>query len=563
MGTRCNTRQDLRSALVNYVEGSTIFVPTRIGVDVGDLVRLDVGLTDGTVAFSATVETRAIQREAGGAHGKPGVLFVLKRLDEPNRLFYQDILRLRREGAAADRPAQLTPPPAPGLAGASAPPPPRSPAPAAAPNAAINPFTEISSNAIDMFVEATLGQEDTAVMAAPEPQPDPVVAPRAAPAAAPADEPRAFLGLPVPAAGSPQKTLLGVPQSAPPPRPVSPQENLGTANTMAAILPRPSRPMSVAPTLRPPPGEETPAPLLTPTPSPVSPPAEVMELESQELRTMIMPASARWRQLLELGRELLARQADRVRAWPRSARLAVPLVLALPVGLAVVWSLPVRSPPAHEPPPAAVSAPPARPGPAVPVQAAAVQAPAAPAAAVPAAPASPTRAAAAAAAPKLAVASPPPSSAPSPAAPTAPNTLAGDDPCTASVDSTPSAEVTISGKRLGTTPLRRAVVPCGQAALVIRHPRYRQVSQTLRLSPDQPAEVQVRLERPSAQLQLSSSPPGANFRVNGQSVGSARSFNVSRFETVRVEATLPRQKPWKKSFYVRSAVTKVHARLGR
>jgi hypothetical protein len=74
-----------------------------------------------------------------------------------------------------------------------------------------------------------------------------------------------------------------------------------------------------------------------------------------------------------------------------------------------------------------------------------------------------------------------------------------------------------------------------------------------------PAQVEERLVRPTAQLQLA--PATASWKVNGRSLPvGTQSYDVSRFETVNVEARLSAKKTWRKKLYVKAAVTRVTAR---
>lgn len=540
VGTRCGSMDELLAALGPHVDATTIFVPSRIGLEVGEVVRLEILLADRTVGFSGLVKVKAVDRQPIATHGRPGALFEIQQLDEPSRALHRQMLRRQREGAPGGVPAHgLTtrPSASPGTSGVR-------PSPAASPAAATgadedpNPFAEISTNAIDVFVEATFTEGEPTAVTQP-------LALRPA-------KPAAFFGLPVP---EPQDrhpgrtTLLGRPiEPAPPLKDLSPA---AIAPTMMAptstVSPRSLPPLpasSGAP--RAPSGTRPPVPIppvvVTPTPGPISPPArveavvEIEEMASAELQTLLTPAAARWRWMLGGLRRFLHGLFAPVRALLRPLGRFWPAAVALPLGLAgvLLFTGPFANPVIEElaPPTPLAALAPAPPPPPPPLLPVAEQ---------------PT--------------SPAPTPAPTPAAAEAP---AAGAPCTATVDSTPAAEVTVAGKRLGRTPLRAAVVPCGSSPLVIRHPRYRVVSQSLRASPGAPAAVDVRLERPEARLRLSSSPAGALFKINGQAVGRGpRTVTVPRFESVRVEATLANQKPWRRTLYVRAPVTAVSARLGR
>jgi hypothetical protein len=202
------------------------------------------------------------------------------------------------------------------------------------------------------------------------------------------------------------------------------------------------------------------------------------------------------------------------------------------------------------PKPAPATAPPAAPVPARPAPVAAAPAPAAPSRAV-AAPAPP-------AAPRETP--PPPAPAPAPrAAAAAESPAPASGGCTADIDSTPRADVEVAGRSLGSTPLRGVAIPCGASPLTISHPRYRRVTQSLNAAPGAPAQVEARLQRPSAELQLS--PASAAWKVNGRSLpAGTQSCDVLRFETVKVEARLSGGKSWRRKLYVKAPVTRLTAR---
>jgi hypothetical protein len=72
----------------------------------------------------------------------------------------------------------------------------------------------------------------------------------------------------------------------------------------------------------------------------------------------------------------------------------------------------------------------------------------------------------------------------------------------------------------------------------------------------------MRMVRPGGRLLLQSTPPGATFTVNGQTVGKAPTgVDVSAFTQVKVSASLPGHKPWSSRVYLKSRKETVHARL--
>ncbi len=271
VATNCATRDDLIGALAPFVEGNAIFIPGRIPLEPGDVVKLNLSVRDGPVVFSGTFEARAVYREGTGVMGKAGVLFLVRRLDEASVAVHQQLLRRKRELAAGPRPTNLTrtlfgrPAELPTPGGLAKTPGPQSltpgpvvhtpapvlvtpqtPKPGSLPAPAANPFAEMTTNAIDFFVEATLTEDSGSggMNAAAGPGGEPT-------SETPAPD---FLGLPVPgvrktmALTSPVATGAGAPApvaqtpgpvAAAPSKPVpAPQPASGPLATVAAPLPR-------------------------------------------------------------------------------------------------------------------------------------------------------------------------------------------------------------------------------------------------------------------------------------------------------------------------------------
>jgi hypothetical protein len=177
------------------------------------------------------------------------------------------------------------------------------------------------------------------------------------------------------------------------------------------------------------------------------------------------------------------------------------------------------------------------------------------------------------AAPAVVVAAPapPPEVVPAPvvAAPTdapAPSAPAG---CLARVTTKPAGATVSWGEiALGTTPIAHAPVPCGPAVVTVSHDRYQDVTRSITATPGESAVVDARLARPRATALVTSSPPQALIKVNGRPIGSAgpsaarpRKVALMRFETVRVEASLPGYQRWTRSLYLKEAETKIDVTL--
>lgn len=212
--------------------------------------------------------------------------------------------------------------------------------------------------------------------------------------------------------------------------------------------------------------------------------------------------------------------------------------------------------PAAPPASAPAAAAPAAPAPAAPVAVSPTPNPERPASTQPAAAPAPA-AKPAAAKPALVV------PAPAAAATNPPIAPVGGAPgrCYARVDSTPvGATVRLGRKKLGKTPLAQVGIPCGSVALTIERSRYAPVTETLAATSGQVAAIAPRLERPRAKLTVTSAPDGATIRLNGIAAGKTpKVLTVARFETARLTVG---DGKWRQTVYVRKPEVKVHAALG-
>jgi hypothetical protein len=243
-------------------------------------------------------------------------------------------------------------------------------------------------------------------------------------------------------------------------------------------------------------------------------------------------------EMLDLAEELTVRPFSPVRLKSFARWATAPLICSA-LSVAACWFIWGRHPRAGaELPTVAVLAP-------------AAAAPAPPPAATPA-PAPPTPAPPAPAPTAVA-----PAPAPKPAA-AAPS----DRLCRARITSRPSgAAVMLGERRLGSTPLETGELPCAGTFTLLR-PRYSPATATLPENASSPAAVFVKLNRPAAELTLTSTPANAQFRVNRNVVGQApQSVSVQRYEKIRIEATLSGHRKWQKTVYVTAASTPINATL--
>jgi hypothetical protein len=116
-------------------------------------------------------------------------------------------------------------------------------------------------------------------------------------------------------------------------------------------------------------------------------------------------------------------------------------------------------------------------------------------------------------------------------------------------------------RRLGSTPFQTGELPCAGTAFTLIRPRYSPATATLSESAGSHAALFVKLTRPTAELTLTSTPPGAEFRVNREPVAQGRPVTVERYEKVRIQAKLPGHHRWQKTVYVTAANTPINATL--
>jgi hypothetical protein len=156
-----------------------------------------------------------------------------------------------------------------------------------------------------------------------------------------------------------------------------------------------------------------------------------------------------------------------------------------------------------------------------------------------------------------------PATEPAPVAPPVGSATQASRDCVARVKTTPAgAQVFWGDLALGQSPLEQAAIPCGAGTLTFRRERYAELTRAIRAERGQNAIVEERLSRPPAKLVVTSTPPHALIKVNRSRFGPApRRINTLRFEHIRVEASLPGYRPWKKTVYLRDADVKIDAEL--
>jgi hypothetical protein len=135
--------------------------------------------------------------------------------------------------------------------------------------------------------------------------------------------------------------------------------------------------------------------------------------------------------------------------------------------------------------------------------------------------------------------------------------------CTARVTTKPAGAVVFWGDlAIGSSPIESAAIPCGTAVVTFRRERYAEATQTITTEPGQGAVISERLYRPPAKLEVTSSPAHALIKLNNHRLGPApRKINTLRFEHLRISASLPGYRPWKKTLYLKEAESKLDVTL--
>ena len=178
-------------------------------------------------------------------------------------------------------------------------------------------------------------------------------------------------------------------------------------------------------------------------------------------------------------------------------------------------------------------------------------------------------------APAVSVVSPPsvvaPAPAPAPAPARAVDGTPDGDPipsarsCFARVTTKPAgAKVLWGDVELGSSPIAHAPVPCGTVTVTLRRDHYTEVTREITADHERNAVVAERLRRPPAKLMVTSSPPRAVIKINKHRMGpTPREVAATRFERIRIEASLPGYRPWRKTMVLTDEEAQVDVRLVR
>ena len=159
----------------------------------------------------------------------------------------------------------------------------------------------------------------------------------------------------------------------------------------------------------------------------------------------------------------------------------------------------------------------------------------------------------------------PPPEAPAAVVPPPTEAVPASRDCVARVTTTPAGAAVFWGDiALGTSPIAHAVVPCGAATVRFRRDRYADVNRTITAERGRDVNVAERLYRPPAKLIVTSSPAHARIKVNRRRFGETpRRISTMRYEHVRIEASLPGYRPWRKTVYLSEPESNVSVTLVR
>jgi hypothetical protein len=135
--------------------------------------------------------------------------------------------------------------------------------------------------------------------------------------------------------------------------------------------------------------------------------------------------------------------------------------------------------------------------------------------------------------------------------------------CTARVTTKPAGAVVFWGDlAIGSSPIEHAAVPCGTATVTFRRERFAEATETITTEPGHGAVVAERLYRPPAKLTVTATPAHALIKVNRRRVGPAPTkISTQRFEHLRVVASAPGYRPYRKTLYLKEPEAKLDIAL--
>jgi hypothetical protein len=479
IATRCASLDQFVAAFNRFCDAQTCFISTLTMRPVGLETAFSIDLATGAPALRGLGVVIEAWSTPGNRFGRPGLMIGIRKLTADSERVFERLLAAHVEATPPPMPPP-TPPVAraatASMASLDAP----LPLPQVVPDGErtpgselvlpANPLMNISDHSLGGFVDCTLYEETGNFFPAPEPD--------AEPADAVAEPPvLAARRVTIPPIAEP-RTVTGPMTPLAMPLPFEPRTITGPMMPFAAMPP----PLPAMP---------TPVPMIvTPPPIPMPLTRPTIRRDSVAPPVPEMPAMP--------PRHDLALQPRRAPAmtWP-PRRIAVAGGVAVAT-IAIAIAVAARSGHAH----VAESA-------STPPQLMAANSPA------------PTRMTAPqAAVPPSTVADVAPANAPDDPGDTGGAPTFGTGPCKIAVSTTPAGSiVTVDGEVAGPSPITIGGA-CGKRKLDIAHPRYAPATRVVTATPD-PAPVDVALARPTHDLYVETTPPGAIVSIDGHRAGTS------------------------------------------
>ena len=140
--------------------------------------------------------------------------------------------------------------------------------------------------------------------------------------------------------------------------------------------------------------------------------------------------------------------------------------------------------------------------------------------------------------------------------------VVGEGPCKLDVNTTPAGSmVAIDGRVVGPSPITIGG-PCDRHKIDLSHPRYKSETRFVALTQDQPAELDVSLVRPTHNVKILSSPPGADVFIGGRPAGSTPTMvQLMGFSGIEVKIVRTGFKTVTTRFYSKTAEDKFFVSL--
>jgi hypothetical protein len=513
IATRCASLDQFVAAFNRFCDAQTCFISTLTMRPVGLETAFSIDLATGAPALRGLGVVLEAWGTPGNRFGRPGLLLGIRKLAGDSERVFERLLAAH---------VAATPPPPPAAPSSIA-------APLALPTVVpdgertpgselvlpANPLMNISDHSLEGFVDCTLYEETGNFFPAPEPDaeqaPEPAIDP-------PILAPRRVT---IP----PMESRTATGPMTPIAMPFEPRTVTGPMMPIAMPPPVPMPAMAM------------PMPMPTPFPMVVTPPPIPMPLTRPTIRRDEVAPQAP--ELPVPPRAELALQPRRAIsvAWPRRRIAVAGGVAVATIAIAIVVA--AGSGHAHV---AETTATP---------QLMAANSPA------------PTRATAPQpAVPTTTAADVVPSNAPDDPGDTGGAPTFGAGPCKIAVSTTPAGSiVSIDGEIAGPSPITIGG-PCGKRKLDIAHPRYAPATRVVTATPAA-AAIDVALARPTHDLYVETSPPGAIVSIDGHRAGTSPTLvKVMGFTTLTLRIEKFGFTPRTQKIYSKSPRDHVAVRLG-